>query len=702
MADTAKVLEHHWCDAPADEWAKEYFKRVTGGGSFLARLQLLAHLHFYGALPAGYVGFMPSSAEVTRAGEQGENVELRVNWLRAHANAKHQIITAPRLTWGTSPLNTDSRSLADASRGAQILEGEWKQGPWEREAVSAQLGGTMYGEEFLFPYWVSTGGKALQYIEAQPEQPAQPAVPAQPPSEEFPDGVPEQPAVDAQPAQPSRVIYEGDLKCHRVSSWNAFCDPTATGWDASPWKAARVLEDRFDLIARFPEKREDILKASAAPAVSTLGPDNNPLQVYDPAKVLCHYFFHERTPGLPRGLQCVALSAECVLAFEPLEACYAVPPIHQFRGGELKGSPRGYTDFWEVMAAQDLATNVQSSLATNIVAFAKQFIWTDDDDLSPDQIGQGPRVAYGKANSKPPVAVELHQHDEGAFKHLETMKGDQRLVLGLNDVSMGEAPTGTPNAQAWALLATASVTANSGGQRDFVSAVRKVGQSILAIWKEKASAKRKTAVVGVHGAAVPRQEEWDKGDFASLSDVTCEIANPLQQTAAGRLQLEELYAKRGFVQTPEQLAMLVETGTLQPLTQSLRDELIYIASENEQLLKGECPPVMITDSDQMHIREHRGPTFSAAARANPSIIAAANKHIQMHVESALSKTPELLQLLGQSAPVPPALPGDAGSDAPDTLEQPGVAGPAPEGVKLPTAPRNPATGAPAGAPGMPV
>lgn len=699
----AKKPDSHWCSGTADSWAVEFFAKTGSAGSYLARLQLLAHRHFYGALPNVFVDGMPSSAEVSREGDQGANVALRVNWLRAHANAKLQIIVAPKLTWSAQAVNTDSRSMADASRGSTILEAEWKQGPWEAASIEAMLGAVIYGEEFIFPYWNSVGGEALAYEEPQAAVDASPAVPESIGEDGAP--IPAVPAVEAQPERKGRVTYKGELQCNAVAPWNAFCDNTAPSWDASPWCSARLLVDRFDLIAQYPDKEEEILKADSPPSTQTRGPNSTTINAQsDSAKVLCHYFFHKRTPGLPVGLQAVAISKDCVLAFMPLETCYRTPPVHQFKAGSLKGSPRGYTDFWEAMAAQDLATNIQSSIATNIVAFAKQMISAETGtDLAIDQIGNGPFVQYRPKGSPAPTPMTFHLPSDGAFKHLDAIRSDQRMMLGLNDVSMGEAPTGTPNAQAWALLATAGVTANSGSQRFFVDGVRRVGQSILAIWKEKADHERKTSVVGSHGAAVPKQESWDKSDLEPMGDVTVEIASPLAQTAAGRLQIEELYAKRGFVQVPEQLEMLLSTGTLQPLTQVLRDELIYIAWENEELLAGRTPPVMVTDSQQMHIREHKGVTFSAEARSNPTVLEAANKHIQMHVEQALSMAPNLAQLLGQAASAPAAPPGAEGpAGGPSALEQPGQpAGGESLGVKLPKPPESAATGSPVGPPGMP-
>lgn len=637
--------DKYWCCKPSDEWAKEYFARVsTYGPGYLARLQFLARRHFYGALPIDFVGDMPSSGEVTRAGDQGENVELRVNWFRAHVNAKHQIIVAPKLVWGTQATNTDARSMADSSRAASILEYMWKTMPFETKAISAELGALLDGEEFLFTYFNPSAGKAKRYD-----------------------------------AGKDVVEYEGDIDCYSIPSWDVFRDPTARSFEESPYRSARRDVNRFQLIAQYPDMREEIL---AAPAATMMRQDQGGVWTMATStdRVTCHYFFHERRPELPLGLQAVALSPDCVLQFQPLEKCYQTPCITQFRAGELKGTPYAYSSTWEAMAPQDLATDIQGSLATNIVTFGKQMISAEaDQDLPIDQLGSGPAVLYRPKGSQPPVALQLSASPPEAFEHLDNIKTDQRLILGLNDMAMGEPPQGPPNAQAWALLATANITNNSGEQRDFVGSIRNVGRSILAIVKAKFSTKRKALIVGVHGASVPKQEEFDASDFAGIDDVTVEIDNPLMQSAAGRLQIATMYLDRQFVQSPEQLEQLVTTGKLEPLTQSLRDELIFIAWENEQMLLGAPVRAMITDSHQMHIREHKAVTFSAEARSNPAIIDAANVHIKEHIDLAMGTDPAILALLGQAAPPPPAgAPADPTQapkkDSPaDVLSQPGAA-----------------------------
>ncbi len=646
----------YWCTKDSEEWAKDYFARIgTNFTGELSRLQWLARRHFYGALPSSFIGDMPSSAEVTRAGDQGENVELRVNWLRAHANAKHQIIVAPKLTWGTHATNTDARSLADAARGASILEYMWKTGVFEQKATAAALGAIINAEDFLFTYFNAKGGKEKSYNE-----------------------------------QSGEITYEGDIDCFSIPSWDVLRDVSASSFDESAWRSVRRDVSRHKLIALYPEMKAQIL---AAPSVASPSRryGSEGISVASTDKVSCHYFFHSKQPELPLGLQAVLLSTDCVLEFEPLAKCYQTWPITRFHAADLMGTPFAYTSFWEAMAAQDLATDIQGSLATNIVTFGKQMISAEaDQNLPVDQIGNGPAVMYRPKGSQPPTPLMLASSPPEAFKHLENIKSDQRMILGLNDMAMGEPPQGPPNAQAWALLSTANITNNSGEQRNYVNAVRNVGRSILAIVKEKYSDKRKALIVGVHGASVPKQETYDKTDFAGIEDATVEIDNPLMQNAAGRLQIATMHIDRGFVQVPEQLEQLITTGSAEPLTQTLRDELVYIAWENERLLESEQLPVMITDSHQMHIREHKAVTYSSEARTTPGIIEAANAHIQQHIQMALETDPRILALLGQAAPQAPMPPEGAPvdptaspkKDSPAAvMEQPG-AGPGAEAADI--------------------
>jgi hypothetical protein len=676
--------EKYWAARDPKEFAKEYFARIgqqTQGGAYgyLGKLQLIAQRHYWGALPSGYANDMPSSAEAGREGDQGNNVTTRANWIRDAGRARVQIITGPKLSWECTATTTDASSLTDASRGSLILESMWRNGPYESLARDAVEGANVFSEEFLFTPWDDYAGDAYG---ALPEQPAREATP-EVPEQQNEDGslTPHQPAQPAQPAQEAKVLYKGGVCAYPVAGWNVLRDTSAKSFEQSDWLTVRLDVNRYRLIAKYPAFKTEILKAPAPPLPTAMGISGvNLTTSTNTDKVQVHYFFHKRRPELPKGLQAVMLDADTVLSFDNLEDCYSEPnpfgAIHRMYDSSIKGTPFAYANFWEAMATQDIATDVNQSLATNIVTFGRQMISAvTGTDLAPDQIGNGPVVLYKKQGADDPKAIQLYAPNPEAFKHLDRLRSDIREAFGLNDLNFGEAPTGAPNAQAWALLSSASVTANSEMQSHYVDFVKSIGRSLLAIFKAKATWPQKIALVGKHGPSLATQDEFDKEDFTGISDVSVSIGNPLSQSTAGRLTIAQDEMKQGWVLVPEQYEQLIETGKSQPLTQGLRDELIHIASENEQMLEGETPPAMITDSHQMHVREHKAVSFNAAARANPAVIQAMNQHIQAHLTIMLNTDPRVLAALGQAAPQPPqqplGAPQPAATAAAKTLTAPG-------------------------------
>lgn len=666
----------YWCNLPPDDFAQEAFKRIQpsttadgGIGGVFQELYLAARSAFYGAMPRDWTSG-PSSAFVGRAGEQGSQATLKVNNLRSHALAQHQIVTSPPLSWKAQAVNTDSRSIASASRGSKILEYLWKNQSCDERLLEAVLGAILYGEEFIFSPWSTLAGEPRVVVGGQ-------------------------------------VHYEGNIVDYNVPAWDLLRDGTAKSYELSPWKCVRLWQSKWDLIAEYPDKAEEILALKSTAPTSGQGALAGPLlQPWNSDRIAAYYFFHERTPALPAGLQAVLLSADLWLSHDALEPCYQeILPIHRMAAGELKGTPYAYTSLWEAMATQELADDIQSSLATNIIAFGKQLIWAEaGSNLNPDALAAGPQVLYGTQGKPPPQVMMLHAAPPTAFQHLDELRGAIRQIFGLNDIAMGQPDTAQMNAQAFALIASMAIQQNSDLQKRFVKCATNMGRSRLRIFRAKAATPRKVAIVGKHGPLNAIQETFTGEDLSSLDDVYVELDSPMAQTAAGRLQMAQLYMDRGFVSTPEQLENLVETGRLETLTQGLHAELIFIAEENEALLQGEPVPVKITDSHQLHIREHRAPTFSAQARSNPEVNRVTDQHIREHLDFLLNTDPRILAAMGQAAPMPPpgapgaAPPGgppEAGPPGPDA--QAALAGPldgqpSAEDVPLPSPPNNPLTG----------
>lgn len=192
------------------------------------------------------------------------------------------------------------------------------------------------------------------------------------------------------------------------------------------------------------------------------------------------------------------------------------------------------------------------------------------------------------------------------------------------------------------------------------------------------------AAVGVgqyYGFTLQEEPHFLLGDFTVTHN-----------TAAGRLQEAQDLLQNKLITNPQHYFEVITTGNIETLYEHETTQILLIRGENEDLIDGKIPPVMLTDQHVNHIKEHATCLDSPDARQDPSIVSAVTQHIQKHVDMLKTANPELLQVLGQT-PLPPdnAPPGAGGP--------PGAAGPHPPGG--PTPPPGPQGPPPNGGPPKP-
>jgi hypothetical protein len=162
------------------------------------------------------------------------------------------------------------------------------------------------------------------------------------------------------------------------------------------------------------------------------------------------------------------------------------------------------------------------------------------------------------------------------------------------------------------------------------------------------------------------------------------MGNPLQRTTAGRVQVAQDMLEKGMLKTPEEYLMVVETGRLEPLIENERNELLLIRAENEKIMQGENPPVMVTDNHPLHIKSHCAVTASPDMRSDPNVITAQTNHMQMHIDQMRTADPDLLAVLGIQSLAPAPAPVGSSEIPPETVEG--------ELPQMPNMPTNPLSG----------
>lgn len=616
-----------------------------------------AYTHYFGQ---DIEGVGADSSRVTRAGEQGEMAEIRVPQCRSLAAGVVNIVTGAKVAWSAMAVNNDHKSKAAAITAGQGMEYYWKDRSIGQQAVEEAIEAVLFGDGFLFTPWDPSLGEAVAGLG-------------------------------------DKLVHEGDIAVHCVSTWDVIRDPTYSSWRALPWVAVVLWRNKYDVAAEAetPELREKVLKQGATTKairwtpVSDTGIDADCIPVT--------YWYHKRTPAVPGGREAIILEDGTLLADGPLHRSYWKQlPVHRMYAGELKGSPYPDTSFWHALGVGQVADSVHTSLATNITTTTPGLVTAESDsEITPTDVAGGPKLLLRKPGSAAPTSITLQAASPEQFRYLETLRREAQQLVGLNSTAMGEPESKNLSGQAMALLSSMSIQNNSNLQGNWVGFIISIGNSILGHLQHRLTTARRVALSGKGRAGLARVLELSGDALKEVDRVVVEIGNPLQQTAAGRLELAQLYLNiPGMVRTPEQIQAVVDTGRLDPLTQDLSNQLLLISDENEMLAEGKQPPVMLTDDHRLHLREHPGVGANREARSSPKVMAALQAHCAEHVQLLRETDPQILLAMGQQPLAPP--PPPPGMMPPGALPEgpPPAPTAGPTDTALPGMPTNPATGQP--------
>jgi hypothetical protein len=611
-----------------------------------------AFLYYFGLEYGG----VHATSEVLRGGEQGELAEVRVNHSRALAQTLYNLIGAAKVSWQPVATNNDYSAASQAVLAQGILEYYWADGSVSQRCSRGLEEAIPYCESFLLTEWDDTLGEPVA----------------------------EDPAT-------GMIQRTGDIRFTNVPTWDVIRDPRKSSYDELDWVMLRMRRNKYDLAAKYPEHAEAI--KSAAIDYTRYRPlkmfDNYSAQTDD-----CdvYYFFHKPTPAVPFGRESILINANTVLEDGPLS--YTFWPVHRVFHSEYHGTPFAYSPYLEILGVQELMDSLETAIASNQSTFATQLVAMEHGtEIDLDVLGGGMKAVYYPQNGKPPAALNLTRSPPEVFQHLQTKKKDQEQLLGLNSIVRGEPLTGDQSGSALALLQATAVQQSSGLQSNYLRFVQSVGNAVLELVRTRCTLPRKIAISGKANKFLQSSAEITGESIGKIKKVLVEIGNPLFQTAAGRSSIAKELLANGLIKTPEQYVQVIETGRLEPLTQSIQNQLLLILRENEQLLAGETPIAVVDDDHRLHCMEHRSVIDNPDARVNPGIVNAYQQHILEHEQLLYTTDPRRLALMGQQPPMqmqgpppqgPPPPGAPRGADLSDGSSPP---------AQLPQMPVNPATGA---------
>lgn len=430
------------------------------------------------------------------------------------------------------------------------------------------------------------------------------------------------------------TINEGDNEYEVWSPFDVILDTSLPNNAMKKWLVLRKWENKFDVAAKYPKYADEIRGITMGGHIGdtqlsySIASDSDIIPVY--------YFFHMKTPAVPKGRLTIFVDTNIICADGDLP--YREIPLYRMAARELWGSPYGYSRAIDTLPLQESVDRLCSSVLTNEITFSTQnILMAKGSSITWEDLYGGLNViewdsSLGEAGK--PAALQLTSTPQETFKFIEMNIAWMGILQGINDAIKGNADLiikGQASGEALALMTTNAIQFNSDLQKAYVRLAEQVGTATLHNIQDFAfpikGMERKGTMEGANGNF--RSTTYTKDKIDKIDKVMVRYGNPFSQTTSGRLQMAATLLQSGKI-TPEQYFEVMETGNIEPVLQAEESQNLLITEENEALMRGEMVQPLKFDNHPLHILEHLAKLSNMDARENPKVIAAIQNHVEAH------------------------------------------------------------------------
>jgi hypothetical protein len=603
-----------------------------------------------------------SKSFLEEVGDNGEYLSVHIAHLRNLLQHVHVATTSARPAFEPEATNTDYASRAQVQACSGLLDYYFTEKDFERHINRATERAIVFGEWFLTEVWDPFAGSIVDVVPAE--------------GAEDQEGEPE-----------ARPVYSGDIRIETHGPNDVIRDVTKTSFEALQWVIVRRFCNRWDLLAQYPDKRDDIVAAEDAREGRRSDYTLSPLRLQSVAgrqtdDVEIYTFYHERTPALPLGRVVECLRGTVLMDQTMEQAGYAKMPLYRVSAADINEAPFGYTGAFDLLALIDLCNLLYSTVATNQANFGVQSVQCPvGSSVKATKITKG-LTLFEYASTGKLEPLQLTQTPAEIFKFIEMVERLLETLSGVNSVARGDPAASLKSGAALALVQAQFIEFTRALQLSYSELNRKVGSGAVELFKRHADSPRLAAIAG-RGGKTHLQELAGK-DIAMVTRVTVNMGNHLTRTPAGRYNVAELLVQSGLPISAQQLLAVLSTGKLEPLTHGPQASLDLIQAENEEIAMGRAPAVLITDDHALHVMEHAAVGSDLEARKRTDVMQALATHTMDHLQQMASMPPQLAALLRQPVAAP-AAPGQTPQPPGAEGAGPPAAEPAGGGAELPEA-----------------
>lgn len=643
------AFKPYWASVPVSEIADEILDKVDKYYEYLA---LCGRLDLYRRSWAYYYRPRLTGARMNPAGQQGELTTLSVNHYRNLLLHLETMTCQNRAAFEPRATNSDVKSQSQVILATGLLDYYMREKKLERNIKQGVKDCLIFAEGFVAADWNATGGKEYGKTET------------------------------------GSIIYEGDLKYTNYNPLDTVRDFTKLSANQDDWVVLRDFENKYDLAAKFPSLKEDILSDSADMLEMARTTTLNLIAIEESDNIPVYTLRHKPTPALPQGRYTRVLDNGTVLQDGPIP--YKETHVYRIAPDEESGTIFGFTVGFDLLSMQEAIDVLYSTVITNQATFGVQNILVPKGhDISTSQMSGGLNVMEYDPKVGKPEALNLTATPAEIFNFMKDMEHLMETISGVNSVARGNPEASLKSGAALALVQSMAIQFSMNLQQSYAQLVEDLGTATIHILQQFAAVPRVAAIAGKSNR--PLMKEFSGQDLDKISRVMVDMGNALTRTTAGKVNLAENMMNLNLIENPDQYLQVVTTGRLEPIIEGKQAQLLLIKGENEQLAEGVEQRVLATDNHAKHILEHTTVLSNPEIRQDPNnpAVTVTLAHIQEHL--GMMNNPQIQQLMAilHQEPVPPAVPqatgqgGDMMNAAPPVVQEA-------EGVNMPNAPQPPA------------
>lgn len=661
--------EEYWAKEEGTELIRHLITRREAYYRFIDRSRLFEQIIRLWRYYHGY--FFENHArgswdvELHVAGDDGEISLISVNHLRSLLHLLVTYVTQSPPGWDAVAKNADHRSLQQASLGNQVLDDTFDRKRVEIKMKRAVEHCLVLTAGYVLNVWDEGAGK-----------------------------------VTNADTETNTLYHAGDVRYENPTIFDVVHDYTIRDWRDNQWFLVRRPMNKWDLIAKRPELKDQILQASLDN--QSRATQHRLSRIYLESETYTDqvdtwHFWHLPSAAMPMGRYFVFLGGDTEFSDEDYDCDDR--PVHRMTAAELLLTAFGTSPGFDLMGPQELLNAEFSTIATNHNNFGQLKVWLKTGNtINEADLDSGMSIV--QCEDKPEV-LNLLQTPAEIYETIKVIVQHMEYVSGVNSVARGQPEAALKSGTALAIIDQKALQFSEPLQASYYEIRADVGTSTLKLHQKHAMDPRVIAIAGIHGRS-KLKEFWAK-DLEAIERVKVQPGNSLMKNASGRWQFAELLVQNKLVQNREEILTFLDTGQLEPLTRADMAQLTTIHEENDAMENGDVVEAFQTDNHVLHIREHHSVLDSISKRSDPQLLLRVLGHIRAHTAMLMDPESQIYQaILGYSSPFPgiggpmgapggemgPGVPGDQkvipGPGAPKPKESPAVAqaqGQAPPGMR---------------------